>query len=110
MHLITSIMESMVSDPYARLYMRDVILGYLVPDYRPIYNTVVRDLNWMGPELSERRIGSLLESLGMDAESEDFYEYLPKSYFDDYDWVLWAINPKTRSLKRFQHARRHLAK
>ena len=107
MPLITSVMESMVSDPYARLYMRDVILGYLVPDYRPVYNAVVRDLNWLGPELSEGKIGSLLESLDMDAENVDFYEYLPpKSYFWDYHWVLHEINHKTRSNRRFQQRAR----
>lgn len=110
MHLITSILESRVSDPYARLYMRDEILGYLVPDYRPIYNSVVRDLNWFAPVLSEDAIGNLLESLGMDPESERYYEYLPKSYFDIYWDVLHDINPKTRSAWRFQHARRHLVK
>jgi hypothetical protein len=101
MHLITSIMETRVSDPYARRWMRDEILSYLVPDYRPIYNTVVRDLNWFGPDLSQIKIGYLLISLGMDPESDEYYEYLPKSYFEDYRWVLDEINPETDSIRRF---------
>jgi hypothetical protein len=111
MHLITSILESRVSDPYARNYMRDEILSYLAPDYRPIYNSVVRDLNWFGPHFSQSKIGYLLISLGMDSESEEFYEYLPKSYFEDYRWVLDEINPEIDSMSRFYDwGRRHLVK
>jgi len=101
MHLITSILESRVSDPYARLYMRDEILGYLVPDYRPIYNSVVRDLNWILPELSEGMIGGMLEIQGIEG-TDDLYEYLPpRSFWSDFHDVLRQIYPKTRLRPRF---------
>ena len=108
MPLLTSIMEALVSDPYARVCMRDTILEYIVPDHKPIYDAVVREIKWLGHDISEDKITAMLEALDMDAEDEDFYKYLPpKSYFWEYENVLRQIDNNTcGNLRFFEYFRR----
>ena len=40
-----TVLNAFFTDPYARKAMRDVILGYMLPDYRPQYNEVLEELS-----------------------------------------------------------------
>jgi len=82
--------------------MREVILDYLVPDYRPLYNAVVREIKWVGADMAEGAVSALMDALDNDDDDDDeIYEFLPKSYTDDYASVLRQINPKVSTNKRF---------
>jgi len=100
MPLLTSLLD-MVADPYTRRDMRDIIIAYRMPDYRPVYNAVVREIKWVGADMSEGKYNALLDALEIDDEDGEMLEYLPKSYTDEYASVLRQINPKVSTNKRF---------
>jgi hypothetical protein len=81
--------------------MRDIVITYTVPDYRPLYNAVVREIKWVGADMSEGKYNALLDALEIDDEDGEMLEYLPKSYTDEYATVLRLINPKVNTNKRF---------
>jgi len=103
-------LKTMTTDPIAHRAMRDMVLDYMVPDHRPLYDSVVRDLNWFGPYIAQGKMEDLLNELEFefknDEEAEKAYDYLPESYVDDFDSVLRRIKLHTYAFRRYSASRR----
>ncbi len=104
MPLVPSMLKTMTTDPIAHRAMRDMVLDYMVPDHRPLYDSVVRELRWFGPDLAQGRMQNLLDEIEFefrsDEEADKAYDFLPESYTDDFYDVLRQIKLNTYPLLR----------
>jgi hypothetical protein len=103
MCFLNSVLE-VVACPYVRNSTYQTVLGFLTPDYRPLYDSVVRDLKWFGPDIAQGKMEGLLDALETefrnDAEAEQAYACIPESYADDFSSVLRQIKWDTCPLRR----------
>ena len=94
MPLLPSILKTMTIDPYARVAVRDIAIAYMVPDYRPLYNAVVREIKWVA--------GTMAITMFVEKFEDDFdYTQINEGSCDEYTSVLRQINPKVNTNKRF---------
>ena len=104
MPLVPSMLKTMTTDPIAHRAMRDMVLDYMVPDHRPLYDSVVREIKWVGSDCAEGAYEALLDALEIEVDDEDrdeVFAFLPDSYTHNYSRVLKDINPETKDNKRF---------
>jgi hypothetical protein len=101
MCFLTSVLE-VVACPYVRNSTYQTVLGFLTPDYRPLYDSVVRDLKWFGPDMAQGKMEGLLDALEIedDEEVDRAYACIPKSYAFDFASVLRHIDTQTCTLRR----------
>ena len=103
MCFLVSVFE-IVACPYLKNSIYQTVLGFLIPDYRPLYDSVVRDLKWFGPDIARGKIEGLLDALETEfedeAEAEQAYACIPESYAWDFSSVLSQINRDTCPLRR----------
>ena len=104
MPLVPSMLETVFTNPISHGAMRDMVLEYMVPDYRPLYDSVVRELRWFGPDLAHGRMENLLDAIEFEFKTEEeadkAYDFVPESYTDDFYSVLRQIKLNTNPLLR----------
>ena len=94
MPLLPSIVKSFTSDPDTHRGMYEVMLDYMVPDYRPLYNTVVREINWVA--------GTMAIAMFEEKFEDDFdYTQIKESACDEFETVLRQINHRVSTNRRF---------
>ncbi len=86
--------------------IQKLIMDYASSDYKKIYDSVMRDMNWFSSYIVLRKYIFVIPHYNSPEHFNELTKGIQQSWFGKYRQVLMDLNPETRFFqgdKRFKH-------